>query len=114
MLSKFIAAVAAGGLALGLLGRYREVGKDLRLDIAACFFLALLCLVTGVVLENEIFFTLYDNKSLPVHPTEIVMHPESGWMTRGAHFGICLAGLLGAGLYLLMTPKGNGNRGTND
>ncbi len=122
MLAKFIAAIAAGGLALGLLGRFQEVGRNLRLDIAACCFLILLCLVTGVVLENEKFFTLYDNKSLPVHPTEIVMHPKSGWMTAGAHMGICLAGLVGAGLYLLVTArrKINGadrklrNEGSND
>ena len=110
LLAKVIGGILAGALVVQTLGIEVKMKIKPLIDAASLFFVALLLMVSGLVLENEAFFTLYDNKSLPVHPTQIVMHPKAGWMTPGDHLLICLAGITGIILFLIVSKNKRENR----
>jgi hypothetical protein len=105
MLAKFIVGVLFGALALWAL-RAKDAQTMFRpRDFISLVFLSFLLWGAGSILSNESFFTLYDNKSLPVHPTEIVMHPYGGWMSVSGHLFLCFVGLV-AGVVFLRLTKG--------
>lgn len=103
LLSKFMFGLLFAIIALAVLGRSSALSTAIYQDIAALVFAGLLFIVAGIVLENEAFFTLYDNKTLPVHPTEIVMNPAGGWITIREHVGLCIAGITGATVFFGFT-----------
>ena len=102
-LAKFVAALFCGGLALGALGKSKKIGFESPTAFVALLFVVALMVVGGTVLKNQAFFTLYDYKGYPVHPTEIVAHPFGGWLTPGDHAILCLLGLAAGGLFLWLT-----------
>ena len=105
LLAKYLVALMFGSLALSLLGSAKTFDVRFPLDLAALGFVAVLLVITGRVLANEAYFTLYDNTRIPVHPTEIVMHPYGGWMSAGDHLALCLLGLAGGLTYLLLDGR---------
>lgn len=105
LLAKVIAGIFAGCIALVILGRARSFGFDPKTALPGLAFVAMLFVVVGRILENEWFFTLYDNKAIPVHPSEIVMHPNAGWMTPGAHALVCILGVAGCLVALVLTRR---------
>ncbi len=58
---------------------------------------ALFAAGAALVLANEIFFSLYDPKGFPVHPTEQVVFPEAGWHGMTSHLLAALLMTLGFG-----------------
>jgi hypothetical protein len=106
-LAKIVAGLAMGVFAAGWARRENPVIR-FPLDVAAMGFTAILLVAVGYVLDNETFFSLYDYKGFPVHPTEIFIHPYGGWMTVADHLGICALGAVGCGVYLLLTRGSKG------
>jgi hypothetical protein len=49
--------------------------------LAALALPVLIALGTELIFANEIFFSLFDPKGFPVHPTEPVVFPEAGWQS---------------------------------
>ena len=45
----------------------------------------------ALIFVNEIFYSIFDPKGFPVHPTEVVMFPGAGWHGMSSHL---LAALL--------------------
>ena len=105
LICKICFGLLSGSIAAYFLNMEKNLGINLLIDGQALLFLSVLLIAAGLVLENEAFFTLYDNKSLPVHPTEIVMHPKSGWMTVGDHLLTSIIGIIGIALFLVVTKE---------
>lgn len=106
LLSKFIFGLFFAILALAAAGRHKAMDFDPAIDLPALSFVGFLFWITGIVMENEAFLTLYDNKTLPVHPTEIVMHPIGAWLTAWDHVALCLAGIVGAVVFFAWSKAG--------
>ena len=78
---RFIARMVLA-LGLGLAGvRCRSALplREVMAPLAALALPALMAAGAALIFVNEIFFSLYDPKGFPVHPTEPVMLPEAGW-----------------------------------
>lgn len=110
MLAKVLVGLVFGVGAATVWGSSEKMGLRPSYDLPALVFTAVLLVAVGYVLRNEAFFTLYDNKELSVHPTEVVMAPWAGWMTRSAHAIICALGIAGGALYCRLSGAKRKNR----
>ncbi len=92
-LCRFIALILFS-LGLALSGA-RATGalpfREVMAPLVALAAPALIAIGAALIFANEIFFSLYDPKGFPVHPTEPVIFPEAGWHGMTSHL---LAALL--------------------
>ena len=80
-LCRFLALVAASvgcalsGSRLGRIGDEKAEWGPL-VGFAAT---AVVAWSVSLIFQNEIFYSLFDPKGFPVHPTEVVIDPAAGW-----------------------------------
>ncbi len=80
-------ALSVLSLGLGLTGARIPSSRPLRevwAPLAALALPVLIALGAELIFANEIFFSLFDPKGFPVHPTEPVVFPEAGWQSMAS------------------------------
>ncbi|NLH50137.1 MAG: hypothetical protein GX444_16280 [Myxococcales bacterium] len=86
-LCRFLALVAASigcalsGSRLGRIGDAKAEWGPL-VGFAAT---AVVAWSASLIFQNEIFYSLFDPKGFPVHPTEVVIYPAAGWHGLPSH-----------------------------
>lgn len=107
-LCRFIALVALSlGLALSgaQLGGSADLVTSLR-PFGAMLAVAIIAFGAELMFANEIFYSLFDPKGFPVHPTEQVIFPEAGWHGMASHLISSLLLFVGFGfVWLGLRPR---------
>ncbi len=76
-----LAAFVAGVRCLGESQRIK-----IESDAVGCLIsLVPILIACSMIFENEIFFSMFNPKIFPVHPTEVLAHPRGAWVTPRAH-----------------------------